>query len=200
MKPLTRVAEWRERQMLTQKELAEKAGVSVFTVQRIESGRGGAHPSTGRKIAAALGVGPEELTDEASTPKVEATQRARWWLEDLLGHSFLAMDDWEARKYQEGLAVEDVASLRARLGDEYNVAREALESWSLDPALRAELQDAKKTLPHWHRELTTLLRNEEQKQQGHLPVQKEPGQEGSMKDHALRQGLGSERSEDGRLL
>jgi transcriptional regulator with XRE-family HTH domain len=42
---------------LTQAELATKAGVSEFTVVRLETGKGKRpHPSTRRKLAAALGV------------------------------------------------------------------------------------------------------------------------------------------------
>jgi transcriptional regulator with XRE-family HTH domain len=42
---------------LTQAELATKAGVSEFTVVRLETGKGKRpHPSTRRKLADALGV------------------------------------------------------------------------------------------------------------------------------------------------
>jgi transcriptional regulator with XRE-family HTH domain len=42
---------------LTQTELAERAGVSEFTITRLETGRGKRpHPSTRRKLAGALGV------------------------------------------------------------------------------------------------------------------------------------------------
>jgi transcriptional regulator with XRE-family HTH domain len=66
LKIAARVRELRERQMLSQQELAEKMGVSLFTVQRIERGEGGVRPSTGRKLAAALRVEPEELLVEAA--------------------------------------------------------------------------------------------------------------------------------------
>ncbi len=66
MKISARVRELRERQMLSQQELAEKMGVSLFTVQRIERGEGGVRPSTGRKLAAALRVEPGELLVEAA--------------------------------------------------------------------------------------------------------------------------------------
>lgn len=51
--------------MLSQQELADRAGVSLFTVQRIERGEGSVRPKTGRAIAAALGVPIEELLPKA---------------------------------------------------------------------------------------------------------------------------------------
>jgi transcriptional regulator with XRE-family HTH domain len=53
----------RERKALTQEELANKSGVAKNTILRIEKG-GDAYPGTARKIAAALGVEPEELMGE----------------------------------------------------------------------------------------------------------------------------------------
>lgn len=68
MKTLDRVREIRERRMLSQEELAERAGVSVFTVQRIERGEGGVRPKTGRSIARALDVEVEDLLPKSQTP------------------------------------------------------------------------------------------------------------------------------------
>jgi transcriptional regulator with XRE-family HTH domain len=51
----------REDQVLSQRELARKAGLAQGTVWRLESGFPHAHPSTIRKIAGALGVEPNEL-------------------------------------------------------------------------------------------------------------------------------------------
>lgn len=51
----------REDRVLSQRELARKAGLAQGTVWRLESGFPQAHPSTIRKIAGALGVEPREL-------------------------------------------------------------------------------------------------------------------------------------------
>jgi transcriptional regulator with XRE-family HTH domain len=61
LRPLEGVRELRGRRMLSQQELADLAGVSLFTVQRIERGEGSVRPKTGRAIANALGVTVEEL-------------------------------------------------------------------------------------------------------------------------------------------
>ncbi len=68
MRPIEGVRDLRERRMLSQQELADRAGVSLFTVQRIERGEGSVRPKTGRAIAGALGVGVEDLLGKAQAP------------------------------------------------------------------------------------------------------------------------------------
>jgi transcriptional regulator with XRE-family HTH domain len=51
----------REERVMTLRELGEQAGVSKDTIWRLEHGRGGAYPSTIRKLAQALEVQPREL-------------------------------------------------------------------------------------------------------------------------------------------
>lgn len=68
VRPLEGVRDIRERRMLTQQELADRAGVSLFTVQRIERGEGSVRPKTGRAVAEALGVGVEDLLGKAQAP------------------------------------------------------------------------------------------------------------------------------------
>lgn len=55
-----RLREWRQRRLLTQEELARKAGVGTVTIARIEGGAG-ARISTLRKLAEALEVTPDQL-------------------------------------------------------------------------------------------------------------------------------------------
>jgi transcriptional regulator with XRE-family HTH domain len=62
------VREWRHRRMLSQQEVADRAGTSLFTIQRIERGEGNVRPKTGRAVAAALGVPVEELIPKAQAP------------------------------------------------------------------------------------------------------------------------------------
>lgn len=84
MRPLEGVKDLRNRRMLSQQELADRAGVSLFTVQRIERGEGSVRPKTGRAIAGALDVGVEDLLGKAQRlPPLDgwlASHGARWAL------------------------------------------------------------------------------------------------------------------------
>ena len=63
--PLKRLREIRESQFLTQKELAQRSGVSRITIARLEGAGEDARFSTVKKLAAALGVEPRELVGNA---------------------------------------------------------------------------------------------------------------------------------------
>lgn len=67
-----RLRDARETALLSQRELAEKAGVSLDTVQRMEAGQGGVYGRTVRKVAAALHLDPHELLGESAAPLVPA--------------------------------------------------------------------------------------------------------------------------------
>ncbi len=56
-----KLRETRKRALLTQQELAEKSGVGVTTIIRIENNQVEPHGRTIRKLAEALGVEPHEL-------------------------------------------------------------------------------------------------------------------------------------------
>ncbi len=58
---MAKLRELRQRRVLTLHELEERSGVSYNTIWRLENGKTGAQPRTIRKLAAALGVEPEEL-------------------------------------------------------------------------------------------------------------------------------------------
>ncbi len=58
---MRKLRELRQRRVLTLHELEERSGVAYNTIWRLENGRSGAQPRTIRKLAAALGVDPEEL-------------------------------------------------------------------------------------------------------------------------------------------
>jgi DNA-binding XRE family transcriptional regulator len=60
---LTRLRALRERKVLTQQELADKAGITRATLSRLEAGAQNPYPSTIRKLASALSVEPETLMD-----------------------------------------------------------------------------------------------------------------------------------------
>lgn len=58
---MQKLRELRRRRVLTLRELEEESGVSYNTIWRIENGYREVRPSTIRKLAATLGVEPEEL-------------------------------------------------------------------------------------------------------------------------------------------
>lgn len=61
--------ELRQERLLTQRELAEKAGVSKATIVGIESGRIRPYPGTLRKLAEALEVPPSALAEHLRAPR-----------------------------------------------------------------------------------------------------------------------------------
>lgn len=56
-----RLRDARDRRGLTLKQLAERSGVALSSLNRLENGRHLAYPSTVQKIAAALNVTVEQL-------------------------------------------------------------------------------------------------------------------------------------------
>jgi transcriptional regulator with XRE-family HTH domain len=56
-----KVKRLRDRRALTQGELADKAGLTVAALSRIERNNAEPRPTTRRKLAEALGVDPSEL-------------------------------------------------------------------------------------------------------------------------------------------
>ena len=84
MPKLTRLRAVRERRALSQKELAERAGVSRGALIQIESGGAEPRPTTVRKLAQALCVEPPDLMSEErpapATPKAKCSAACaeRW--------------------------------------------------------------------------------------------------------------------------
>jgi transcriptional regulator with XRE-family HTH domain len=60
-----RIRDARRRRVLTQKELAELAGLPRVTLVRIETDRQQPRPSTLRRLAKALGVRPQDLLEDS---------------------------------------------------------------------------------------------------------------------------------------
>lgn len=62
---------WRERRVMTKKEVADTASVARSTYYALESGNQlRARPATIRKIAATLKVSPEKLVDVERPPSI----------------------------------------------------------------------------------------------------------------------------------
>ena len=60
-----RIKAWRAQRVMTQKDLADKSGVSFFTIQGLEQGKHLPSIKTAQKIAEALEVEPLELDEVA---------------------------------------------------------------------------------------------------------------------------------------
>lgn len=63
-----RVVELRERQRLSQEDLAGKAGVSTKTISRLENGRYESRRNTIERVAVALGVSADDLDPAPAAP------------------------------------------------------------------------------------------------------------------------------------
>ncbi len=72
-----RLRVWRERKALSQRDLAQLAGVSQFSISKIETGNQNPRPSTLRKLAAALGLTPEQLFQHPDVPGRVPVSRER---------------------------------------------------------------------------------------------------------------------------
>ncbi len=118
MRPLDRekVREWRNRRMLSQQEVADLAGTSLFTIQRIERGEGNVRPKTGRAVALALGVPVEELFPKAQPP-LWSDEGSEGPSNDDPGRGFslfakairAAADEWEAAVADQDISDAEIA-------------------------------------------------------------------------------------------
>lgn len=69
MPTITRLKQHRQRALMTQRDLAERAGVTVQTLVRLEHGRTKPHLSTVKRLADALEIDADQLWD--ATPEWE---------------------------------------------------------------------------------------------------------------------------------
>lgn len=72
-----RVRAVREGRALTQREVAERAGVGMEQISRIENGRRQPRATTIRRLAEALGVPVETLTGAEGLPRLAERQQER---------------------------------------------------------------------------------------------------------------------------
>lgn len=72
MVTLPRLRIFRERKALSQRELADLAGMTHTQISRIETGLSKPYPTTVRKLAHALGVEPFELMEPIDAKSVAA--------------------------------------------------------------------------------------------------------------------------------
>ena len=83
-----KIKRWREDRSWSQEHLAEAAGLSLRTIQRIENGDGASRDSV-MALAAAFNVDVISLTVDARSEAKEAAQRKRTKVKDALRMGFL---------------------------------------------------------------------------------------------------------------
>ena len=76
-----RLKQWRQRRLLTQSELAERVGMTLGTINRIERGVHEPRFSTIRKLAIALDATPDDLVVDEPSVQLDS-QHDRYWVED----------------------------------------------------------------------------------------------------------------------
>jgi transcriptional regulator with XRE-family HTH domain len=135
-----RVKEWRHRRMLSQQEVADRAGTSLFTIQRIERGEGNVRPKTGRGVAAALGIPIEELLPKVQAPLFREPPEQELPEERLLNYLRAWLDEIR----------EKVAWARSILEKPPNFAEPLVEEPGVTPAA---------TLTMWNTHIDALRRD-----------------------------------------
>jgi transcriptional regulator with XRE-family HTH domain len=122
---LPRLREWREARGLIQNDLARAAGVSKFTVVRIEHGAN-THPDTARKLAKALEIDVTDLMESPPVPKVPAPSKSGQ-PEKTTEEPVLAIDIGEFRAKLRGEGVdEDTVNLVVGVAENAVVGGESL--------------------------------------------------------------------------
>jgi transcriptional regulator with XRE-family HTH domain len=114
---LARLKEWREAHGLTQKELANSAGASEWTITRAEAGEE-VRVNTARRLAGVLDVAVADLMESPPVPLAGAPSTSPEAVEEepaaaLAGGLF---DKEELQRYEQG----DLLNLKNELLDEYN--------------------------------------------------------------------------------
>ena len=78
MRYLRGLREARERALLTQQTLSERSGVTVSTISRLENGLQAARVDTIGRLAAVVGVAPEDLIDwERQGPRIGVRSKGK---------------------------------------------------------------------------------------------------------------------------
>lgn len=71
-----RIREWRERRKLTYRELADRAGIALSTLYRVESGTASPTVAMLEKLAKALGISARNLLPDERKSRTTKRRRA----------------------------------------------------------------------------------------------------------------------------
>lgn len=123
-----RLAELRESQALTLRDLAERSGVDANTINQVELGHRKPRPSTLRKLAKALDVEVADFFRETALPgKAEASREAGHLEVPELPETEIA--DWEPEQVDARLRELDATGPIGELGRAMDRERGALAEW-----------------------------------------------------------------------
>ncbi len=182
---------------LTQKEeLAERVGVPVDYVQRVEQGRRGCNPSVAQKVADALGVdlqelraGPDEGDYDAAagaevvspgsggepphshlnSPRYLHQAYLKVLLEREVGSAYLVLDEKAFERHIRSLPVEEVEEVIARRRRELEDVEGVLagEGAELHPQVRRFLEELARERPAQDIRVLAMRRAWEPTEEGH---------------------------------
>ncbi len=133
-----RVRAIRRRKALSQGQLAEMAGRDRSTISLIESNHNFPHPATIQRIAGALDVPPEALTDPSWDTTVPKGPPPRS-MDELLERAgakdvHLAMSTPELKEAFEGLSYEKALQLARKIAEARGAIKAFLEPYKDTPA------------------------------------------------------------------
>lgn len=132
---IPQLRKWRERQGLTQKELAERAGVSPRAVAGYETGDG-TRPNTARKLADALDVDVADLMEEES-PKEVTSRNVEDYLRSLRAYLSSLDDDEFTRAVEARVQGGTLRAMVSEMSKERARVREARAKNPGDPVVVA---------------------------------------------------------------
>jgi transcriptional regulator with XRE-family HTH domain len=182
---------WRRQRGLTQKGLAERVGVPLDYVQRVEQGKRGCNPSVAQKMAEALEVDLQELQAGSYTKDPRGGARVvrpgdsgeapgerlnsprylhQAYLELLLGRevgsAYLALDERELERYGESLSVEEFVEVISKRRRELEVLEGMLAETELHPQVRLFLEEVVRERPDEDIRVLATKRSQERSEEG----------------------------------
>jgi transcriptional regulator with XRE-family HTH domain len=192
--PLPGLKHWRERKVISQAELARRAGLSSDYLFKVESGRRACRPEAAELLADLLGVGLEVLRrkpgaafDMETPPKPDRPRVAhrhvhqaylKVFLKGAVGSAYAAMDEWELKeRCEEGTWEEALKIVQARkreieyLRDGLRVG-EVLRDPDLPEDVRTFLEAVLKSFPDLDIHLLAMVRRREPTEEGHEALTK----------------------------
>ena len=168
--------QWRILRGLTQQQLADRVGVRLQYISRVEQGKRGCNPLVAKKIAAALevdlrdlGADPDEGTSETlSAPHYLHKAYLNVLLKREFGSAYLVLDERELEEHVEGLSVEEAVGVISRRRQELEEVEGVLagEGAELHPEVRLFLEELVRERPAEDIRILAARRTREPSEEG----------------------------------